>query len=505
MLLRCYHCHTIKGNSLEELVQHSKRTHPDLLLSVLQSFEQDGRIKFRAHHYNITPKQFLESLQSMEDRVSQSPLAKGAKFSTPQKCVEHHPLCDAQVQTFESELAFEKSGSEADYYANLGAMLEQHLPNGMKAIKRSGQYEDWLLFTKMLMGGTFPTDNISYRLFLDVLHFYSTTNIHAVRYCDSTKKFWSLGFRLFKGRFLRFMGGIKSISSNKHESKPSDSRVNFIVPGADTLRKDIDSADSCCQNPGIIFKNIESFTQSSETSNKSHKLCFDGKKLCQGFGKNLGEVNLFGFETNPTLEEKQQRLTTEQSVIKRAQDIMCAIDSKGHVLVQNAIDSDKIVLQNACTQIITILSTRVKDLRTGLVKKELAIENLLKVAGSAWQTSKLAYAISGTKTAIHRMKACISDILQCIDRIGRLLACINGRSHLHHIGSGAINLTYQCNHKAIEDPVRKDIEMPTMMSNDMSTTSIHVHHIKQRTPEWHSIRDQAKVTGSTLHTAIGLR
>ena len=173
----------------------------------------------------------------MEDRgLARALLLKGLSSQHHKKCVEHHPLCDAQVQTFESELAFEKSGSEADYYANFGAMLEQHLPNGMKAIKRSGQYEDWLLFTKMLMGGTFPTDNISYRLFLDVLHFYSTTNIHAVRYCDSTKKVWSLGFRLFKGRFLRFMGGIKSISSNKHESKPSDSRVNFIVPG-DALRQ----------------------------------------------------------------------------------------------------------------------------------------------------------------------------------------------------------------------------------------------------------------------------
>ena len=61
----------------------------------------------------------------MEDSVSRSPLAKGAKFSTPQKCVEHHALCEAQVQTFEScyyaELAFEKvKQTITQIYAMLG-------------------------------------------------------------------------------------------------------------------------------------------------------------------------------------------------------------------------------------------------------------------------------------------------------------------------------------------------------------------------------------------------
>ena len=135
MLLRCYHWHIIQGNSFEELVLHSKRIHPDLLLSVLQSFEQNGRIKFVAHTTRSLQNNFWKISNTWET-VSQSPLAKGARFSTPQKHVEHHPLCEAQVQTFESgyyaELAFKKSGSEADYYKILGAMLE-HLLNGMNA------------------------------------------------------------------------------------------------------------------------------------------------------------------------------------------------------------------------------------------------------------------------------------------------------------------------------------------------------------------------------------
>ena len=65
----------------------------------------------------------------MEDSVSRSPLAKGAKFSTTQQCVEHHALCKAQVQTFEScyyaELAFEKVKQTI---TPIYAMLEYLLP-----------------------------------------------------------------------------------------------------------------------------------------------------------------------------------------------------------------------------------------------------------------------------------------------------------------------------------------------------------------------------------------
>ena len=65
-------------------------------------------------------------------------MLKGAKFSTPQKCVEHHALCEAQVQTFEScyyaELAFEKVKQTI---TQIYAMLE-YLLNVMNAIKRLG-------------------------------------------------------------------------------------------------------------------------------------------------------------------------------------------------------------------------------------------------------------------------------------------------------------------------------------------------------------------------------
>ena len=80
----------------------------------------------QGHSKTIAGKSQTHGIQ---DSVSRSPLAKGAKFSTPQKCVEHHALCEAQVQTFEScyyaELAFEKVKQTI---TQIYAMLEYLLP-----------------------------------------------------------------------------------------------------------------------------------------------------------------------------------------------------------------------------------------------------------------------------------------------------------------------------------------------------------------------------------------
>ena len=98
---------------------------------------------------------------------------------------------------------------------------------------------------------------------------------------------------------------IKSMSESKQESSPSDSRVNFVVPSLPTLRKEFDSSDPGCENPGLIYKNIDAYAQQTENG-KSYKICFDDKQICQGFGTKLGEVDLFGYESKPTLKEKQQ-------------------------------------------------------------------------------------------------------------------------------------------------------------------------------------------------------
>ena len=107
------------------------------------------------------------------------------------------------------------------------------------------------------------------------------------------------------------------------------------------------------------------------------------------------------------------------------------MECKGHLHLKETIETDNIPLKAMCEKMITVPSSRTRELGIGLVKQELAAKNLLKHAGNSWQTSKFGYAISGTKTAIYRMKACISNTIECIDRIGKLLASLNSYSASH--------------------------------------------------------------------------
>ena len=53
-------------------------------------------------------------------------------------------------------------------------------------------------------------DNIAYQLFLDVIKFHANNNIHSMGYMTEVKEFWALGYKLFRGKFIRFMGGYKA-------------------------------------------------------------------------------------------------------------------------------------------------------------------------------------------------------------------------------------------------------------------------------------------------------
>ena len=149
-------------------------------------------------------------------------------------------------------------------------------------------------------------DNIAYMLFLDVEEFYSGSSGFSMRYQNDTKEFWSLGYKMFKDNFLRFMGGEKNSFERNEEAL-----VNFVVPDRKLLQKEIESINIHCGRPGIIEKNIKNF--STVGSHKSYKICFDGKKITPGYGQKLGEVDLFGFESEPTCLQRHQRLECDLS------------------------------------------------------------------------------------------------------------------------------------------------------------------------------------------------
>ena len=123
----------------------------------------------------------------------------------------------------------------------------------------------------MLIAGKLPTENLAYKLFNDMLHLYSTSDNRSKRYSESTKKCWAIGYKLFKGRFVRFMSGLRD-----ENNCTSSSRINFVVPSLNILAAKIQGKVDCSK-PGIIHTNLDMYANISSSKKKSHKISFDGK------------------------------------------------------------------------------------------------------------------------------------------------------------------------------------------------------------------------------------
>jgi hypothetical protein len=112
------------------------------------------------------------------------------------------------------------------------------LPKVLKSLEDVEQKESFLKFMGLhvLASETFPSHNICYLLFLDIVEWFSCDATTHMRYGHETVKFWQIGYRLFHGKFLRFMSGIRNFgqvldgTSERGFFDPLKSKVNCAVP-----------------------------------------------------------------------------------------------------------------------------------------------------------------------------------------------------------------------------------------------------------------------------------
>ena len=118
--------------------------------------------------------------------------------------------------------------------------------------------------------------------------------------------------------------------------KSSKSKVNFAVSNRnvlDNLKYPIDASV-----PKALTKMIDIVSKNDPKQTDSYKVCVDGKKKNSGtFGQKLCDVNLWGFESSPSLDESVELYNDDIKVLNESQDR----------LVLFPIQELKNVLQNA--------------------------------------------------------------------------------------------------------------------------------------------------------------
>lgn len=204
------------------------------------------------------------------------------------------------------------------------------LPLVLSSMREHGLYEVWKKFHEMVAAGSFPMKNIAYLLFLDVVRWYSSESTTTMRYDDVVSRFWRTGYKLFHGRFLRFISGPKNrgeiiINDSKRGCfNPAESEINFAVPIQKVKKKMEGPMPPDDIKPGILQHMIHLIAEQSSTL-KTYKLCLDGKKINGSTTGILGDVDLFGHEQKLTLREKQNRLQDEilhtESVLKTLDNV----------------------------------------------------------------------------------------------------------------------------------------------------------------------------------------
>ena len=131
----------------------------------------------------------------------------------------------------------QKDSSEANYSSILRGAIEEGLtliPVLFTLLLAEGLLDDFLCLMRLISNGRFPTKNIAFLLLMDVARWYDCTSTKQMFYRDQTTLFWKIGYKLFHGKFLRFMGGSRSPNDTLSADTQMQS-VNFAVPTENTV------------------------------------------------------------------------------------------------------------------------------------------------------------------------------------------------------------------------------------------------------------------------------
>ena len=371
--------------------------------------------------------------------------------------------------------------------------LQNLLPDVVATLKEAGQIETYIKFNKLLSKNLMPMNNICYLLFLDLVEWFSTkdSNTSSMRYnSPETMQFWQVGLRLFHGKFIRFMSGTRShgqLLNNTCEKgyfDPMLSSINFAVPSQTTLHKRL--ADNPEFLPGINQQLINDIK--NHYGNMPMVLGVDAKKISRGKGKLMGDINCWGFETMPTLEDRQKELSTQL-------ELMDTIISKCDNLIDKGITSLNIIpsvtkdyLTETLKTTICLLGKRNERLRETEITLCRSEEKFKTLGGETWRTSRFFPVISLMRVKRNQVKKQLNESLQLSDSIAALGSTLNKRKTNFKCSNADISMSHQQNYFALNE----------------SFVSTDTRYIQQRTKDWHAVRNKSKVTGSTAHSALGL-
>ena len=268
---------------------------------------------------------------------------------------------------------------------------------------------------------------------------------------------------------------------------PEHALINFAVPSIQTLSTfNIGDFDIPTQiSPGVIDPILDSIGKSD---GDAFMLCADGKKVTAGVDVKGGDVDMFGFEGGIPLAIKESIYENDKDLLDCVTSLVGPIEIKTEITSCNTKIKDS--LSSTMRSLLGNMSARIQDSRNLISKQKFGLNKFITLAGENWRDSRYVYVISGLQASLFQLKEFLQNSLNSISSYGIFISSIENAVSTYH-ESTELDKSYQQN-------------LLTLVETG-DTTDLEPRYIKQRSEMWHLLRNQARVTGSSLHSAIGLR
>ena len=307
----------------------------------------------------------------------------------------------------------------------------------IKKLYKGKILDDFLIMLPLISKGILEASNIPLTLATKLAKMHSHKSTTAMVYRPETLDFWSVCYRTCHSSGLNLFSGSKHqghVIGDKCEMStydPSKGSFNFAVPDVKTLLRHEKKVDKFLY-AGILNGSFELLDKA-----KQFVLEYDSKRIsCQLHKNNIGDVNLWGYES-PSIHELNEQLKCENNLIEELEGIEECYNESSFKLLSELIHN---------------ISLGIKKKRISLLGHEKYLRDLVKlVEGNPRFAKKYNKAMHDKRRNIFMLKNWISKALHLNKCICLIMAKIN--QNLENFCTGdTIDVIEVTNIKLLHDP-----------------------------------------------------
>jgi hypothetical protein len=243
------------------------------------------------------------------------------------------------------------------------------------------------------------------------------------------------------------------------------------VPSLSIIRSFEEAKFPKALQPGVIDEALRN------KNKDDYIVSFDGKKLVPGLTSSEGDIDLFGHEEHETATSARVKLNQD---LTKIDDLLASIDQ---------VDDEGAV--EKCVEIVIDISNRVKNARAVRLKEEMRLSKLTE-KNELLTGDNYNFAMSSIRSTVHQIEETVNKTLNVIGQVTESCSQLSGSTDfvpgIEVAAPVQSNWIQLCSPDYIPDTFRGELK-----------------YTQQRSDQWVMARAKFKVTGSTLHNALGLR